>query len=146
VSCYRLINAEKAHHQVSRLARVLGVSRAGYDAWTSRPPSERTMVDASLGEQLRQIHAHSRGTYGAPRVHAELGLGLDIHVGRQRVARLLRDHGLQGIHRRRRQGTTRRARRCHQLPILSDGASRRPIRTGCGSPTSSATRCCLTVR
>ena len=108
MSCYRLIDAEKPHHQVSRLARVLGVSRAGYYAWTSRPPSERTMVDAYLGDQIRQIHARSRGTYGAPRVHAELRLGLDIHVGRKRVARLLRDHGLQGIHRRRRHGTTRR--------------------------------------
>ena len=108
MSCYRLIDAENAHHEVSRLCRVLGVARAGYDAWTSRPPSERTMVDAYLGEQIRQIHARSRATYGAPRVHAELRLGLDVHVGRKRVARLMRDHGLQGVHRRRRHGSTRR--------------------------------------
>ena len=108
MSCYRLIDAEKPHHQVSRLCRVLGVARAGYYAWTSRPPSEQTMVDAYLGEQIRQIHAHSRATYGAPRVQAELRLGLDIHVGRKRVARLMRDHGLQGVHRRRRHGSTRR--------------------------------------
>jgi len=108
VSCYRVIDAEKPHHQVSRLCRVLGVARAGYYAWTCRPPSERTMVDAYLGEQIRQIHARSRATYGAPRVQAELRLGLDIHVGRKRVARLMRDHGLQGVHRRRRHGTTRR--------------------------------------
>ena len=82
MSCYRLIDAEKPHHEVSRLCRVLGVARAGYYAWTSRPPSERTMVDAYLGEQIRQIHARSRATYGAPRVHAELRLGLDIHVSR----------------------------------------------------------------
>jgi putative transposase len=41
-------------------------------------------------------------------VHAELRLGLDVHVSRKRVARLMRDHGLQGVHRRRRQGSTRR--------------------------------------
>ena len=108
MSCYRLIDAEKPHHEVSRLCRVLGVARAGYYAWTSRPPSERTMVDAYLGEQIRQIHARSRATYGAPRVHAELRLGLDIHVSRKRVARLMREHGLQGIHRRRQHGSTRR--------------------------------------
>jgi transposase InsO family protein len=103
VSCYRLIDAEKAHHHVSRLTRVLGVSRAGYYAWASRPPSQRTLTDAYLAQQVRTIHARSRGTYGAPRVHAELRLGLDIHLGSKRVARLMREHGLQGIHRRRRQ-------------------------------------------
>ena len=108
MSCYRLIDAEKPHHQVSRLCRVLGVARAGYHAWTSRPPSQRTLEDAYLGEQIRQIHARSRATYGAPRVHAELRLGLDIHVSRKRVARLMREHGLQGIHRRRQHGSTRR--------------------------------------
>jgi putative transposase len=100
VSCSRLIDAEKLHHQVSRLGRVLGVARAGYYAWSSRPPSERTMADAYLGQQLRQIHARRRATYGAPRVHAELRLGLDIHVSRKPVARLMREHGLQGVHRR----------------------------------------------
>jgi putative transposase len=118
VSCYRLIDAEKAHHQVSRLARVLGVSRAGYYAWASRPPSQRTLTDAYLAQQVRTIHARSRGTYGAPRVHAELRLGLDIHVGRKRVARLMREHGLQGIHRRRRHGTTRRDPQASPAPDL----------------------------
>jgi putative transposase len=86
VSCYRLIDAEKAHHQVSQLCRVLGVARAGSYAWASRPPSRRTLEDAELGEQVRRIHARSRGTYGVPRVHAELRLGLDIRVRRKRVA------------------------------------------------------------
>ena len=80
MSCYRLIDQEKAHHPVSRLARVLGVARAGYYAWSSRPASARTLADQALTEQIRQIHARSRETYGAPRVHAELRLGLDIRV------------------------------------------------------------------
>jgi putative transposase len=118
VSCYRLIDAEKPHHPVSRLCRVLGVARAGYYAWAARPPSPRTLDDAYLGEQIRQIHARSRGTYGAPRVHAELRLGLDIRVGRKRVARLMRDHGLQGVHRRRRDGLTRRDPQASPAPDL----------------------------
>ena len=80
MSCYRLIEAEKPHHTVSRLCRVLGVARAGYHAWASRPPSARTVADQALTEQIREIHARSRGTYGAPRVHAELGLGLEVRV------------------------------------------------------------------
>jgi putative transposase len=73
-----------------------------------RPPSDRDRSDALLGEQIHQIHARSRGTYGAPRIHAELRLGLAIHVSRKRVARLMREHSLQGVHRRRRGGLTRR--------------------------------------
>jgi putative transposase len=108
VSCYRLIDAERAHHGVSRLCRVLGVARAGYYAWAARPPSARTVADQALTEQIRQIHARSRGTYGAPRVHAELRLGLEVRVGRKRVARLMRSAGILGVHRRRRHGLTRR--------------------------------------
>ena len=66
MSCYRLIEAEKAHHTVSRLCRVLGVARAGYYARASRSPSARTVADQALTEQIRQVHARSRGTYGAP--------------------------------------------------------------------------------
>jgi putative transposase len=62
VSCYRLIEVEKAHHGVSRLARVLGVARGGYDAWASRPPSLRALVDQALVGQIREIHLGSRGT------------------------------------------------------------------------------------
>jgi putative transposase len=118
VSCYRLIDAEKAHHQVSRLCRVLGVARAGYYAWASRPPSARAVADAALLEQIRDIHASSRGTYGAPRVHAELRLGLDVRVGRKRVARLMRTAGIVGVHRRRRHGLTRRDPQAASAPDL----------------------------
>jgi putative transposase len=118
VSSYRLIDQEKAHHAVSRLARVLGVARAGYYAWASRPPSARAVADAALLEQIRGIHARSRGTYGAPRVHAELRLGLDVQVGRKRVARLMRAAGLQGCHRRRLRGLTRRDPQAAPAPDL----------------------------
>jgi len=101
VSCYRLIEKEKAHHAVSRLARVLGVARAGYYAWAGRPLSQRTVADQALTEQIRQIHARSRGTYGAPRVHAEL-CRLELRCGCKRVARLMRTAGLVGVHARRR--------------------------------------------
>src|SRR5215216_863808 len=82
--------------------------RAGYYAWACRPPSDRSRSDALLGEQIRQIHDRSRGTYGAPRIHAELRLGLGVHVSRKRVARIMCEHGRQGVHRRRRGGLTRR--------------------------------------
>src|SRR4051812_16980191 len=86
----------------------LGVSTSGYYAWRDRPLSARAIADGELTETITKIHAESRGTYGAPRVHAELRLDYDIACGRKRVARLMRAAGLEGVHRRRRQGLTRR--------------------------------------
>ena len=118
MSCYRLIEAEKAHHGVSRSCRVLGVSRAGFYAWQDRPPSARAVADQLLTAQIRAIHQRSRGTYGAPRVHAELRLALDVRVGRKRVARLMRTAGIVGVHRRRRHGLTRRDPAASAAPDL----------------------------
>jgi putative transposase len=115
---FRLIDQEKPHHAVSLLCRVLGVSRAGYYAWMRRPPSARARTDAELTAQIRAIHQRSRGTYGAPRIQAELRLDQAIHIGRKRVARLLRTAGLQGGHRRRRRGLTRRDPQAAPAPDL----------------------------
>ncbi|MEU3626910.1 IS3 family transposase [Amycolatopsis coloradensis] len=58
-----------------------------------------------LLKYIEQIHADSRGTYGSPRVHAELTLGLGLPVNRKRVERLMREAGIQGLYRRRRSRT-----------------------------------------
>lgn len=107
MSCYRLIDAEKANYSVSMLCKVLKVSRSGYYAWRDRPPSRRDRENAALIEQIRQIHHRSRGTYGYPRVHAELG-ALGVRCSRKRVARLMRNDGLRGcMGGRRKKHTTR---------------------------------------
>jgi len=59
-----------------------------------------------LRKHIEKIHTDSRGTYGSPRVHAELVLGLGLPVNLKRVARLMRDAGIQGLYRRRRHGCT----------------------------------------
>jgi putative transposase len=86
--------------------RVLKVSRSGYYEWCSRPPSARDEENELLLKHIRAVHAESRGTYGWPRVHAELTLGLGLPVNRKRVARLMRQAGIQGLYRRRRHGCT----------------------------------------
>jgi putative transposase len=108
VSCYRLIEAEKASHSVPKLCRILGVSRSGYYAWRARPPSERARFDAVLSEKIETIHRNSRATYGAPRVHAELR-AIGLRCSRKRVARLMRRAKLRGCLRGRRTRTTHRA-------------------------------------
>jgi putative transposase len=91
---------------VAVCCRLLGVSTSGYYEWRGRAPSARACADAELTAVIGEIHAASRGTYGAPRVHAELRLGLGVRIGRKRVARLMRAGGLCGIYRRRTRGTT----------------------------------------
>jgi putative transposase len=61
------------------MARVLGVSRAGYYAWLQRPASSHAQTDAALLKRIRTVHATSRETYGSPRVHAELQAGGEMH-------------------------------------------------------------------
>jgi putative transposase len=107
VSRYRFIAAEKATYPLSLLCRVLGVSRCSFYAWLRRGPSTRARADQQLLAQISRIHRASPGTYGAPRVHAELRDDYGVRVGRKPVARLMRDHGLVGCHRRRRRGLTR---------------------------------------
>ena len=106
---YAFVEREKASYDIRMLCRLLRVSRSGYYAWAKgRAPSKRAVADEVLAEQIRTVHERSRGTYGAPRVHAELAED-GIRVGRKRVARLMRGQGLAGVSRRRwRLGCTRR--------------------------------------
>jgi putative transposase len=66
------MNANQADLPIRVMARVLRVSASGYYAWRGRPLSARAMADQDLLRRIRTIHAASSGTYGAPRVHAEL--------------------------------------------------------------------------
>lgn len=105
MSVFRFIEAQKATFPISLCCRMLGVSRSGFHAWRRRPPSQRSLHDAWLVEQIRQIHERSRETYGSPRVHAELGRQ-GVRVGRKRVERLMRAADLSGLHKRRKGKTT----------------------------------------
>ena len=105
--------------RVAVACRVLRVSTSGYYEWRERPPSQRAVADQALLAQISAIHADSRGTYGAPRVHAELRLGCGVRCGRKRVARLMRTAKLLGIHRRRWRRT------CAQPPVHDDLVQRR---------------------
>ena len=99
------MRAHQAEFRIASMARVLQVSRSGYYAWRRRAASARAVADAALSEEIRAAHEESRGTYGAPRIQAELR-ERGHRVSRKRVARLMRGQGLQGVSRRRRVRTT----------------------------------------
>lgn len=101
MSRFRFIEAEKASYPIALLCRVLAVARAGYYAWRRRGLSQRAQDDTKLAAELARLYQHSRNTYGAPRLHADLKAA-GWRVGKKRVARLLRHAGLHGVSRRRR--------------------------------------------
>ncbi len=102
---YTFIETEKANHRISRMCRALKVSKSGFYGWRDRAPSARVRADAVLSEKIARIHADSRQTYGAPRIHFELRT-LGVRCARKRVARLMREVGLFGCGGRRRKVRT----------------------------------------
>jgi transposase InsO family protein len=104
-------------YHVATLARVLGVSPSGYYAWCERPVSPRAQADQALLVQIRASQDQSRGTYGVPRIHADLQ-AQGVRWGRKRVARLMRNAELVGAHRRRYRGATRQGREAAAAPDL----------------------------
>jgi len=94
------VSDHQANYPIATMCRLLGVSPSGYYAWSKRQPSRRAQSDVALTAQIGAAHAASRGTYGAPRVHAELA-AKGIHIGRKRVARLMSRAGLAGVSRRK---------------------------------------------
>lgn len=96
---------EKARHSVTRLCRVLRVTRSGFYAWCHRGPSAHAQRDAQLRVQVRASFDASRGRYGHPRVHRDLAEAGE-HVSEKRIARLMREDGLVARARKRFKQTT----------------------------------------
>lgn len=88
------------------ICRLLGVSPSGYYVWRSRAPSARRIGDERLKKLIGSIHVRSRGTYGRPRIKAELEFDHDVRCGGKRVGRLMSELKIQGVHRRRKFKTT----------------------------------------
>ena len=110
----------RAVYPVRTMCRVLEVSSSGYYAWLKRDPSARSLADAELLEQIREIYEWSDGTYGSPRIHEELRKAQGIRVGVKRVARLMVNAGLEGVSRRRGTKTTVRGEDARPAPDLVD--------------------------
>ncbi|MQA91958.1 MAG: IS3 family transposase [Gemmatimonas sp.] len=83
------MKAHQAEYPITLMCRVLGISRSGYYAWRKRSPSPHSQRDERLRERITRIHGKSRGTYGRPRIHAELKEEGE-RVGGKRIARLMR--------------------------------------------------------
>lgn len=111
------MKANQADFPVAMMCRALGLSTSGYYAWLERPPSARATANAALRRRMREIHAFSRGSYGKPRMYAELR-DEGIQVNHKRVTRLMKLEGLVGATRRKKWRTTKRDRSARPAPDL----------------------------
>jgi putative transposase len=109
--------SNQANHAIATMSRVLGVSKSGFYAWRKRQPSARAERDRVLSSKIRTAHQASKGTYGAPRIQADLKAD-GISVSKKRVARLMREEGLSGVSRRKGVITTKRDNKASPAPDL----------------------------
>jgi len=117
---FGFMEAHAAEHPIVLMCRVLQVSKAGYYAWVTRPPSGRAEQDAQLAEEIKRIHRQSRRRYGSPRVHEELKAEGQRH-GEKRIARIMREHGIRAKAPRRFRVTTDST---HAHPVAPNGLDR----------------------
>jgi len=113
------VKAHQAVYKIITMCRVLEVSTSGYYAWLKRQPSRRARENEKLTERIEKIHRWSRGSYGVPRIHAELRAQGWL-VNRKRVAKLMRENKLVGVSRRKSVRTTIRTEHQRPAPDLVD--------------------------
>lgn len=107
------IEDHRAAFPVRIMCAVLEVSASGYYAWRDRPESARSLANRALAVDIRRVHAENRAVYGSPRVHAALRAE-GRRIGVNRIARLMRQHGIRGRHKCRVPRTTDSK---HSLPV-----------------------------
>ena len=114
---FRLIEDYRAVWPVRIMRDALSVSPSGFYAWRSRPESRRNIANRALLIDIRRVHAQHRERYGAPRIHAELRA--EGHaISRKRVARIMRQHGIQARAPRRYRVCTTDSK--HPLPVAEN--------------------------
>jgi putative transposase len=106
VRIFEFIAAKKAEHSIKTMCRVLGVSRSGFHAWVTRPPSPRALEDPRLTTRIGALFALRRKVYGSPRIWADLVVDDGERIGRKRVERLMRQAGLSGLQVKKCRPTT----------------------------------------
>ena len=124
-----MIEANQAELPVATMCKVLKVSKSGFYDWRVRAPSARAMANVVLTEKIRAVHKMSKESYGMPRIRAEL-LDAGVRAARTRIARLMREAGLQGASGRgpRRFVITTQQDKTHE--VRTDLVNRNFVATG----------------
>ena len=118
---YAWIDSHRDQYSVSRLCRVLAVSRSGYCQWRARPPSVRAQANQELDAEVAAIYRASRGSYGRPRIVRQLR-AQGRPASAERVRRSLQRQGLRPVYKRPYRVTTDST---HHLPVAPNLLDRR---------------------
>jgi transposase InsO family protein len=107
VNRFQFVHDHARQHGVKRLCQVVGIARSSYYHWVNAADerAERRAADQVLAARIRAVHHGSHGTYGAPRITAELKDAGTV-VNHKKIARIMREYGIEGVRLRRRHGTT----------------------------------------
>ena len=132
---YAFIEQHRTEFEVSLMCEVLHVSRSGYYAWRKRPVSQREMANQQLLEKIEAAYVASRGCYGSPRIYEEVKAAMPCSLNR--VARLMRQHGIRAKQAKRFKTTTRRNEHHEVVPnhLNRDFTAQRPGEKWCGDLT-----------
>ncbi|MFB8106824.1 IS3 family transposase [Streptomyces sp. NPDC056007] len=108
VNRFQCVADHQRRYGVKRLCSILGVGRSSFYYWrrTAANQAARQAADAGLAARIRAVHRESDGTYGAPRITAELRETSGEALNHRRVARIMRASGIEGVRLRRRHRTT----------------------------------------
>jgi len=111
------MEVQRKVYTVDEMCRVLAVSESGYRAWKQGGTPDRTrLTDAQMLTWIRAIHEELKGAYGSPRMVRELR-GRGFPASKERVERLMREHGIRARHKRRYKVTTDSK---HNLPVAAN--------------------------
>ena len=97
---FKTIQEQRQAYSIPWMCHMLGVARSGFYAWLGRKGSAREKDDEQLRVEIRAFHRASRETYGSPRLRHDLA-GKGLHIGRNRIMRLMREEGLRGCRKRK---------------------------------------------
>lgn len=98
---YEFMEEHRKTYKIRSMCEVLKVSRSGYYTWKTRQPSTRQKANEELLERIRRVHYQSRRLYGSPRITAELN-DAGVRCGKNRVARIMKDHSIWADVKKRR--------------------------------------------
>jgi putative transposase len=113
---YAWIEGQRGSFALEAMCKVLGVSPSGLAGWKGGGGCSKRLSDAQLLTLIRTIHAESKAAYGSPRIWREIK-ARGLPVGRERVARLMKEHDIRAKHKRRYKATTDSK---HALPVAAN--------------------------
>ena len=113
---YWFIDQNRSSHGVQKMCRVFEVSRSGYYGWKRQPRSKRQKDNEKILMEIKESHKNSRRAYGSPRITEDLQAN-GTKCGENRVARLMKMHGIVGKAKKKFKATTNSR---HNLPVAEN--------------------------